>query len=91
MHFISMFGLLQKRSSDDDEDEGEFKLPAALEKVLALKEMRAQEVGVRPEDMDKMDQGMVVEECPVYIVLLWCLLSLTAYCIVIDILITFPF
>ncbi len=35
----------------------EFRLPHALEKVLAFKDVRAQQVGVKPEDVDRIEQG----------------------------------
>ena len=41
----------------DEEDDSEFKLPQALEKVLAFKDVRAQQVGVKPEDVDNIEQG----------------------------------
>lgn len=47
------------RDGDDDAEEhdGEFKLPAALEKVLGFKDARLQEVGVRPDEMERIEQG----------------------------------
>ena len=34
----------------------EMKLPSALEKVLAFKDMRAQEVGLTPEELEQLDK-----------------------------------
>jgi len=36
----------------------EIKLPQALEKVLAFKDVRAQQVGVKPEDVEKIETGL---------------------------------
>ena len=36
----------------------EIKLPQALEKVLAFKDVRVQQVGAKPEDMVKIEKGM---------------------------------
>ncbi len=35
----------------------EQRLPQALEKVLAFKDVRAQQVGVKPEDIEKVESG----------------------------------
>ncbi|XP_067138742.1 splicing factor 3B subunit 2 [Centruroides vittatus] len=40
---------IQKISNDDDDEEKNIKLPQALEKVLALKTVRAQQLGVDPD------------------------------------------
>jgi len=40
-----------------DEYDEEFRLPAALEKMLEFKDARLQEVGVRPEEMERIDKG----------------------------------
>ena len=34
----------------------EMKLPTALEKVLAFKDVRAQEVGMTPEELEQLDR-----------------------------------
>ena len=54
--------ILQRKVQEDEEDDDEdcpkeFKLPQALEKVLAFKDVRAQQVGVKPEDMEKLEKG----------------------------------
>ena len=42
---------------DDEKDEPkETKLPSALEKVLAFKDIRAQEVGLTPEELEQLDR-----------------------------------
>ena len=35
----------------------EMKLPQALEKMLAFKDVRAQQVGVKPEDVERVEKG----------------------------------
>ena len=35
-------------------------MPQALEKVLAFKDMRAQQVGVKPEDIEKVESGIII-------------------------------
>ena len=39
----------------------EIKLPQALEKVLAFKDVRAQQVGVKPEDVEKVEKGLFIK------------------------------
>lgn len=40
----------------------EIKLPQALEKVLAFKDVRAQQVGVKPEDVEKIEKGELIHD-----------------------------
>ena len=40
---------------DDRGDPREMKLPSALEKVLAFKDVRAQEVGMTTEELEKLN------------------------------------
>ncbi|KAK2163247.1 hypothetical protein LSH36_83g04088 [Paralvinella palmiformis] len=40
----------------------EIKLPQALEKVLAFKDVRAQQVGVKPEDVEKIETGELIHD-----------------------------
>jgi len=35
----------------------EVKLPTALEKVLAFKDVRVSQVGMKPEDMERVEKG----------------------------------
>ena len=51
------------RQPPPDEKEKEMKLPSALEKVLAFKDMRAQEVGLTPEELEQLDKPEGMPEC----------------------------
>ncbi|XP_052106749.1 splicing factor 3B subunit 2-like [Mytilus californianus] len=46
----------------EEEKQKEVKLPQALEKILAFKDARAQEVGVSPEELEEMNKPKVKEE-----------------------------
>lgn len=35
----------------------ELKLPVALEKVLAFKDVRVSQVGMKPEDLERVEKG----------------------------------
>jgi len=37
----------------------ELKLPVALEKVLAFKDVRVSQVGIKPEDLERVEKGVV--------------------------------
>lgn len=55
----SQAGNLSDDAEDPDSpDSREVKLPQALEKVLAFKDMRAMQVGVKPEDIERVEKGM---------------------------------
>lgn len=45
------------QESPDSGDESDMKLPQALEKVLAFKGVRALQVGVAPEEIEKVEMG----------------------------------
>ena len=42
---------------EEEKEQKEVKLPQALEKMLAFKDKRAQQVGVSPEELEKIEKG----------------------------------